>query len=144
MGPGQFCSPGRGEGESSWSLQGHPWTQAGPAAGQRRQVSVSFTCSSRSHRSVAVEAAPSPCPAYGREAKHLPRVPPAGREPSAAARRNAPVVASALRPPDKLAICCCLSSAFVMQTQELVAADRLHTEEVGQFFPFFPPQAFVD
>lgn len=53
-------------------------------------------------------------------------------------RRNSPVVASALRPPDKLAICCCLLSVFVMQTRELVSAVGLHTEEVGQFFPYFP------
>lgn len=38
---------------------GSPGTQVGPAAGQRWQVSVCLTCSSRSHRSVAVEAAPS-------------------------------------------------------------------------------------
>lgn len=82
--------------------------------GSGRKSASLFTDPSHSLRSADVEASPSPCPACE---KHLPPVPPAGREPSAA-RRNAPVVASALRPPDKLAICCCLSSVFVMQTRE--------------------------
>lgn len=117
---------------------GSPTGQSISGAVAGRKSASHFTYPSHSLRSLDVKASPSPCPACE---KHLPPVPPAGREPSAA-RRNAPVVASALRPPDKLAICCCLSSVFVMQTREpgrLVAAVGLRTEEVGQFFPLPPP-----
>lgn len=39
--------------------------------------------------------------------------------------RSVPVVARAPRPPDKLAICCCLLSAFVMQIPEPAAGAEL-------------------
>jgi len=123
-----------------------PVVPAGSPTGQAVSRAVAASQHPASHTQAAVSAPfmwkppPSPCPACE---KHLPPVPPAGREPSAA-RRNAPVVASALRPPDKLAICCCLSSVFVMQTQEPVAAIGFSTEKVGQFFPLFPPLGFVD
>lgn len=124
--------PGRWKPPGSCRVTHGPGQQQGNGG----KSASSFTYPSRSLCSVDVKASPSPCPACE---KHLPPVPPAGREPSAA-RRNAPVVASALRPPDKLAICCCLSSVFVMQTRERVAAVGLCTEEVGQFFPLFPPR----
>lgn len=126
-------------GEGGGVLQGHQVPRLAQQQGSGgKSVSASRAPAAATAQLLWRPPPPPAKPKVAPLAKHLPRVPPAGREPSAA-RRNAPVVASALRPPDKLAICCCLSSAFVMQTREPVSAVRLHMEEVGQFFLLFSP-----
>lgn len=64
------------------------------------------------------------------------------QEPIAAREEHA---SCRVRPaaPDKLAICCCLSSAFVMQIPEPAAGAELQGGGVVLIFFFFPFLAFV-